>query len=143
MKKLQYIGADSWDRPVYKDESGKLWKDVNLGMDVPELCSSVNNCFDGEPDMPIRDEFEIVNELDIPNEVNKFQYMMLDRLRSDCVTHINRINGITPYSRKIENVKEHIEEMKSLWTELAEKPEWLTWDQILNYEKEMLREEQS
>ena len=25
---LKYKGRDSWDRPVYQDESGKLWKDV-------------------------------------------------------------------------------------------------------------------
>ena len=38
MKKtdLTFIGIDCWDRPVYRDTNGKLWKD-----------------FEGEPDMPI------------------------------------------------------------------------------------------
>jgi hypothetical protein len=60
MKKLYFVGIDSWDRPVYKDESGCLWKDVNLGNGEPYLHSAVNNEFDDEPDMPIRGEYTIV-----------------------------------------------------------------------------------
>jgi len=58
--KLAFIGIDSWDRLVYKDENGGLWKDVTLGSDSPELYSACNNDFDGEPDMPITKEWEIV-----------------------------------------------------------------------------------
>lgn len=49
---LTYIGSDSWDRPVYKDENGKIFKDVNpMASRKPEIttCSS----FNGEPDTPI------------------------------------------------------------------------------------------
>lgn len=60
MKKLHCVGIDSWDRPVYQDESGQLWKDVNLGSGEPSLHSASNNEFDGEPDMPIRCAFEII-----------------------------------------------------------------------------------
>jgi len=28
---LHYIGTDEWARPVYQDQYGKLWKDVELG----------------------------------------------------------------------------------------------------------------
>lgn len=62
MKKLRIIGIDYWDRPVYQDESGRLWKDVNCGAGKPSLHSAVNNDFDGEPDMPINGEFEIIKE---------------------------------------------------------------------------------
>ena len=27
--RLEFAGMDSWDRPVYKDDVGTLWKDVN------------------------------------------------------------------------------------------------------------------
>ena len=64
MRKLKFIGVDGWSRPVYQDESGKLWKDVNLGDGVISLHSSVDNDFDGEPDMPITGEFEIVQTED-------------------------------------------------------------------------------
>jgi len=60
MKKLHFIGVDAWDRPVYKDESGQIWKDVNLGCGKPYLHSVSDNEVDGEPDMPINDEYEIV-----------------------------------------------------------------------------------
>lgn len=51
--KLEFVGIDSWDRPVYKDENGTLWKDINLGQGVPLLYSACNNEFDGEPDCPM------------------------------------------------------------------------------------------
>ena len=50
---LKFIGIDSWGRPVYEGQNGKLWKDVTLGRGTPELCSACNNDFYGEPDMPI------------------------------------------------------------------------------------------
>ena len=60
MKKLSFAGIDSWSRPVYCDESGQLWKDVNLGSGDPYLHSASNNDFEGEPDMPITGEYEII-----------------------------------------------------------------------------------
>lgn len=51
---LRHKGRDSWDRPVYEDETGKLWKDVEPNADrVPKLCSALYNAFDGEPDTPM------------------------------------------------------------------------------------------
>ncbi len=61
MKILNFIGVDSWGRPVYKDESGRLWKDVNLGRGVAALHSASGNEFEGEPDMPFRYAF-IINK---------------------------------------------------------------------------------
>jgi len=49
---MTYIGMDDWSRPVYKDKSGKLWKDVDPRKDsAPDLCTSLNNEFYGEPDI--------------------------------------------------------------------------------------------
>ena len=48
--KLVFKGMDSWDRPVYEDENGKLWKDVDPRKNrEPDLCTSQNNEFEGEP----------------------------------------------------------------------------------------------
>ena len=58
--KLQSIGTDFWSRPVYKDQYGHLWKDITLGSKQPELCSVVDNTFDGELDMPIQRPFIIL-----------------------------------------------------------------------------------
>lgn len=52
---LKYIGRDSWSRPVYQEDNGTLWKDVDpRGGMGPDLCTSVNNAFDGEPCDPMR-----------------------------------------------------------------------------------------
>lgn len=66
----------------------------------------------------------------------KFRYMMLDRLRQDCEYSLNRCDGS-------ENVlwakdkKEQIKNMVALWKtfEPENRPEWLTWDDIMNYAK--------
>ena len=51
---LRHKGRDSWERPVYEDETGKLWKDVEpRADDGPKLCSALYNAFDGEPDTPL------------------------------------------------------------------------------------------
>ncbi len=61
--KMTYLGMDSWSRPVYKDESGKLFKDVDpRNGREPKLTSSCNNSFDGEPDMPFKGIPEFIPE---------------------------------------------------------------------------------
>lgn len=51
---LRYKGRDSWDRPVYEDENGRLWKDVDPRADgKPKLCTALYNSFNGEPDVPM------------------------------------------------------------------------------------------
>ena len=41
---LKHIGRDSWDRPVYEDDEGILWKDVDSRVDRrANLCTSVDN----------------------------------------------------------------------------------------------------
>ena len=48
---LKHLGRDSWDRPVYMDDEGIIWKDVNPREGgKANLCTSVSNEFDGEPD---------------------------------------------------------------------------------------------
>lgn len=67
-----------------------------------------------------------------------FYYQFLDRLKSDCLYYIN-----TQSSAKylyFQDVKEHILEMKRIYTSFApcDRPEWLTMDDILDLEKKML-----
>ena len=64
----------------------------------------------------------------------RFRYMMLDRLRQDCDYSLNRCDG----SENVLWAKDklaQIENMKALWKTFPEKdtPEWLTWDDILEY----------
>lgn len=67
-----------------------------------------------------------------------FRYQLLDRLRSDCEYYLgygNRYFGHLWGSTEIE----HIEYMKALWNSFKEdeKPEWLSFSKILEYEKAM------
>lgn len=69
-------------------------------------------------------------------DAQKFQYMMLGRLQTDCDYFLG--NG----QRSVNNlwgatIEEHIAEMKKIWNELEAKPEWLTMEQIEDYERQM------
>lgn len=69
-------------------------------------------------------------------------YAMLGRLESDCQYYLgwgNRSKSRLYYKDE----QEHINEMKKLYNSFkdTEKPEWLTYEQILKYEKEMLNHE--
>ncbi len=57
--KVVLIGIDNWDRPVFKDEKGNLYKDTNLGTGCLALCTACNNDFYGEPEVPLNDNIEI------------------------------------------------------------------------------------
>jgi len=141
IRTMEFKGLDDWNRPVYKCiENGILWKDITLGNEKPELYSC-SNTFDGEPDCPIKIKSDL--EIHFINQYtknrNKFNYMMLDRLQSDCKYYLG--NG----NRNKKNLyygdeKKHIDEMKKLYNNFPdnEKPEWLTYEQILDYEKAMI-----
>ena len=55
---LEYTGMDDFSCPVYKDQFGKLWKDIDLGKEPePNLYSLSFNHIDGEPSHPIQQEY--------------------------------------------------------------------------------------
>lgn len=70
------------------------------------------------------------------NEGTEFDYMMLNRLQSDCdyfLGHGNRSERVLHQG----SVDKQIAEMKKIWNSLKEKPEWLTMEQIEDYENQM------
>lgn len=71
----------------------------------------------------------------------RFRYMMLDRLRQDCEYYLNYGNR-NPKSLWALNEQNQIDNMKALWNTFPEEdtPEWLTWEEILEYEKRMCGE---
>lgn len=138
IRTMELIGVDFWSRPVYKCiETGNLYKDLTLGSDNPDLYSCSND-FEGEPDCPIKSDLEIhfketVNQV---NQEDRFNYQLLGRLRSDCEYYLGHGNR-NANNLWANNEKEHIEKMKELYNSFSdnEKPEWLTYEQILEYEK--------
>jgi len=138
IRTMEFLGVDDWDRPVYKClETGRLWKDLTLGSENPELYSCGNN-FDGEPDYPIKSDLEIqfINQYEIKK---RFNYQMLDRLKSDCEYYLGYGNSSKKHLHYKDEQK-HIDEMKKLYNSFPKdkKPEWLTYEQILDYEKTMI-----
>lgn len=68
----------------------------------------------------------------------RFRYMMLDRLRQDCNYYLT-YGHKSPNALWAKDEKAQIENMKALWNTFPEKdtPEWLTWDDILEFERKM------
>ena len=68
----------------------------------------------------------------------KYRYMLLSRLKQDCDYYLGNGNR-NPMNMCNINEEVQIAEMKAIWHLFPEedKPEWLTWEDILNYEKQM------
>lgn len=87
----------------------------------------------------VKEKIIITRDENEPTEAEKFNYMMLSRLESDCRYYL--VNG----NRCVKHLwagdeKKQIEEMKRIYNSFADdkKPEWLTWEQILEYERLMI-----
>ena len=69
----------------------------------------------------------------------EFNYMMLSRLQCDCKYFLGYGNR-SVRTLWADSIPQHIAEMKRLWNVLIDKPEWLSFEEIENYEKEMLKD---
>lgn len=154
---ITYIGKDHLDREVFLAPKGTMntLRDiylVDIGYDYDnhggrELCTVCvprdGNPFYGEPDIQVGDRYAFVvtneEERKAKNE-NPFRrtYMMLDRMRGDCLYHIGsaRENGFSG----IPDIEAHVSRMKELWESLPEdgKPEWLSMEDIDDLKCKML-----
>lgn len=65
-------------------------------------------------------------------------YMLLSRLQMDCEYFINTSKSFKHLWAG--NPAAQIKKMKEVYNNLIEKPEWLSYDEILNYEKAMIPE---
>ena len=75
---------------------------------------------------------------DIPED-DIYKYMLLDRMKSDCKYYLgNGHRNVKDLWAGVE--KGHIENMKALWNSFPDdkKPEWLTMEEIEEFEKEMV-----
>ncbi|MEF9983735.1 MAG: LPD11 domain-containing protein [Oscillospiraceae bacterium] len=147
--KLQYIGVDDWNLHTYKDESGRFWKDDTPFQEAyVSLYSVIPNAYDGELAHPLS---QICNNKNIEIEFiggrvidspYKRDYMLLGRLQSDCEYYLGYGNRYAGHLWA-KTVEKQIEKMKELWNSFPKngKPEWLTWKQILEYEKQMTAKE--
>lgn len=139
IRTMNLIGVDDWGRPVYKCiETDILWKDTTLGSENPDL-HSCGNDFEGEPNSPINSNLVVIFQTKYKENPNRFNYMMLDRLKGDCEYFLGNGNRHKKHLY-YEDEKKHIEAMKDIYNSFPynEKPEWLTYEQILEYEALMV-----
>ena len=143
IRTMEYLGEDDWGNYVYKCiETSVLYKGEVFGDEEhPSELYSCGNEFDGEMCYPIKKEFEIKflkRENFVPKSL-KFNYMMLDRLKMDCDYYLGNGNRYNKHLWAGDEQKQ-IDEMKKLYNSFTDedKPEWLTWDNILQYEKLMI-----
>lgn len=146
---LEFIGRDDFSYKTYKTEDGKILKDVGNGNGTLELCTCtmIDDWWgDAEPNMPIEkvDRYKglkivIKGEENEPSPSDRFNYMMLGRLKSDCDYYLGNGNRYEGHLWA-KNATEQIEEMKRIWNtfDSDKKPEWLTMADIKNYEKAMV-----
>ena len=69
---------------------------------------------------------------------DKFRYQLLSRMQQDCDYYLN-----TSKSEKhlwAGNTTDQIATMKAIWNSFSndEKPEWLTWEEIVEFERKFL-----
>lgn len=139
---LKYAGfRDFSGDKVYQDDEGIYYsKDdyndiIYIGKDPDnDLYGSIKNIAKYK-DM----EVITTGDEDEPTEAERFNYMMLSRLESDCKYYLGNGNR---YSKHLwaGDEKKQIEEMKKIYNSFTDdkKPEWLTWNQILEYERELI-----
>ena len=67
---------------------------------------------------------------------NRFNFMMLDRLKSDCEYYLG-YGGRNKSSLWAHDEQAQIDKMRELYDSLTIKPEWLTMEQIDEYAARM------
>ena len=86
-------------------------------------------------------EFESYTKKEENNTDLEYRYMLLDRLKQDCEYFLGNGNGNAEHSLWAKDIDEQIAKMKELYNSFTDdqKPEWITMEDINNYEKEMLK----
>jgi len=148
IRTMEYIGDDDWGNAVFKCiETDRLYKSESI-QDLEGDTSGIalytcGNNFDGEMGFSIKleenEHLEFINIPKFPNRQQRFNYMLLSRLQSDCNYYLGNGNR-NAKQLWAGNEVEQIEKMKELWNsfEADAKPEWLTMEQIEDYASKMI-----
>ena len=81
---------------------------------------------------------EIVHVINTHEPADRYKYMLLDRLRTDCDYFLNNGNR-NPGTLWAGSVDVHLECMKLLWSSFpgGDRPEWLTESDLEQYAQDM------
>lgn len=122
----------------------KLLFDGKLKDIIAEINGYIGNNSQSELHAEISsDDVEIDNDKTSEHDENtivksqKAEYMLLSRLKQDCDYYLGN-GGRNARHLWAATPEKQIQKMKELHSTLVVKPEWLSEDDILNYEKEMI-----
>ena len=139
--KVKYVGfGGQMEVPCYEDENGKLYFDENNGENGLNLYTGAYRTewdeICGEPCNRVTEPVECDDPF--VRHPREKDYMLLDRMRSDCNYFLGNGNGYEGHlwGGSVEAI---CDEMERIWNSLEEKPEWLTLEQIKEYRKEMMK----
>lgn len=139
---LNYVGRNDNDNKLYQDAEGIYFEKDDFNDII-----YVGKAYDNDPWGSIRNmnkykdiEVVTVGDENLPTEAERFNYMMLSRLQMDVKYYLGN-GGRHVKHLWAEDEQIQIEEMKKIYNSFTDdkKPEWLTWEQILEYEKELVK----
>ena len=140
---LTYIGPADFGGDIYQDHTGRYYQDIESNPKNPSFYTMAGG-IDGEPDAYIGDSvtIELINPPQHPTRAEKHNYIMLSRLQSDCKYFLGN-GGRNELRLWAGNVPDQIEEMLKIynWFDDDKKPEWITLEEIYNYEAAMTNKE--
>ena len=121
-----------------EDEARAQWRDEYDGEDP----TNAVRFFDQYEDAAGRDLAiaQINHVIETHEPTDKYKYMLLDRLKTDCSYYLGAGNR-NPGTLWAGSVGTHLDCMRLLWNSFPEedRPEWLTLDDLGNFAQEMER----
>lgn len=147
---LTYVGLDNFNRMTFKNSNDRYYKHINDYVESDnELYLYTCSGIDGDMDTYIGElekfkdiEIEVIYPEDIGRPINpslRFNYSMLGRLKADCDYYL-RAGTRNAKHLWANSEEEQISEMKRIYDTFSEeeKPEWLAYEDILEYEAKMV-----
>jgi len=121
--------------------SNETWNRRYINLEQAIL--HIANCFNENANIKdnynnLEEYISIAKKKEEDENIRKSDYMMLDRLRTDCEYFLGNGNGFLG-SLYYKDIDKHIEEMKKLYESFSEqeKPEWISLEDIDNYKQKM------
>lgn len=121
--------------------SNETWNRRYINLEQAIL--HIANCFNENANIKdnynnLEEYISIAKKKEEDENIRKSDYMMLDRLRTDCEYFLGNGNGFLG-SLYYKDIDKHIEEMKKLYEFFSEqeKPEWISLEDIDNYKQKM------
>ena len=136
-----YLTKVNGNISLYKQKLKDLKADHKL-LDYEEWCKELGynpeiaKYFQESLTSILSTELDLCEDFDLLSKDDTFRYMMLDRLKTDCNYFLGNGNRNEKHLWA-GDVDKQIKLMKDLYNSFEEKPEWISMEDIENFEKQM------